>query len=71
MLPMFDDKSSYECLLVRMRNYMVHSIKSKGWMPCNYCPANGKVIIADDVAHYFGCQIAHCLRGNLLIDLLG
>jgi hypothetical protein len=27
MLPRFDGESFYECLSVRMRNYMVHSIK--------------------------------------------
>jgi hypothetical protein len=68
MLPMFDGKSFYECLSVRMHNYMAHSIKSKGWTPCYYCPANGKVIVADDVACFFGCHIARSLRGNLLIN---
>jgi hypothetical protein len=53
MLPTFYGKSFYECLSAQMRNYMVHSIKSKGWMPCYYCPANGKVIVADDVACFF------------------
>ncbi len=64
MLPTFDGESFYECLSARMRNYMAHSITSKGWMPCYYCPANGKVIVADYVAHFFGCQIARSLRGN-------
>jgi hypothetical protein len=30
MLPTFNGKSFYECLSAGMRNYMVHSIKSKG-----------------------------------------
>jgi hypothetical protein len=64
MLPTFDDKSFYECLSARMRNYMAHSIKSKGWMRCYYCPADGKVIVADDVARFFGCQIVRSLGGN-------
>jgi hypothetical protein len=64
MQPTFDGESFYECLSALMRNYMVHSIKSKGWMPCYHCPADGKVIVADDVARFFGCQIARNLRGN-------
>jgi hypothetical protein len=64
MLPTFYGESFYECLSARMCNYMVHSIKSKGQMPCYYWPADGKVIVADDVACFFGCQIARSLRGN-------
>jgi hypothetical protein len=64
MLSTFYGESFYECLSVRMCNYMVHSIKSKGWMPCYYCPADGKVIVADVVAHFFCCQIARSLWDN-------
>ncbi len=67
ILPTFNIESFYECLPVQIRNYMVHSIKSKEWMSCNYCPANGKVIVADDIALFFECQIARSLRGNLSI----
>jgi hypothetical protein len=69
MLPTFDGESFYECLSARMPNYMAHSIKSKGWTPYYYCPADGEVIIADDVARFFGCQIARSLRGNPSINL--
>jgi hypothetical protein len=31
----------------------MHSIKDKGWTPLYYCPANGKVISADDVSRFF------------------
>jgi hypothetical protein len=68
MLLTLDGESFYECLSAGMRNYMAHSIKSKGWTPCYYCPADGKVIIADDVACFFGCQITRSLRGNPSID---
>jgi hypothetical protein len=68
MLLTFDGKSFYECLSAQMRNYMAHSIKSKGWRPCYYCPANGKVIIGNDVACFFGCQIERSLKGNPSID---
>jgi hypothetical protein len=64
MLPTFEGVSFYEFLLARMRNYMLHSIKDKGWTPMYYCPADGKVISADDVARFFGCQLARSLRGN-------
>jgi hypothetical protein len=69
MLPTFDGESFYEFLSVKMRNFMLHSIKTKGWMPKYYCPANKKVIVADHVARFFGCQLALSLRGNLLIKL--
>ena len=64
MLPMFEGVSFYEFLSARMRNYMLYSIKDNGWTPLYYCPADGKVISADDVAHFFGCQLARSLRGN-------
>ncbi len=64
MLLTFNGESFYECLSARMHNYMAHSIKLKGWAPCYYCPADGKVIVADDIACFFGCQIARSLRGN-------
>jgi hypothetical protein len=47
-----------------MRNFMLHSIKTKGWTPKYYCPADEKVIIADHVARFFGCQPVLSLRGN-------
>ncbi|KAL3764001.1 hypothetical protein ACHAW5_000040 [Stephanodiscus triporus] len=33
MLPRFDSKTFFEYLSARMRNFMVHTIKIKGWMP--------------------------------------
>jgi hypothetical protein len=33
MLPSFDGDSFYEFLSARMRNWMLHVIKEKGWMP--------------------------------------
>jgi hypothetical protein len=52
MLPTFEGVSFYEFLSARMRNYMLHSIKVKGWTPVYYRPADGKVISADDVARF-------------------
>ncbi len=37
-------------------------------MPKYYHPANGKVIIADHVARFFGCQLVQSSRGNLMIN---
>jgi hypothetical protein len=56
MLSTFEGVSFYECLSARMRNYMLHSIKDKGWTPLFYRPADGKVISADDVARFFGAS---------------
>ena len=64
MVLTFDGVSFYELLSARMRNFMLHSIQTKGWMPLYYCPADGKVISADNVACFFGCQLAQSLRGN-------
>ena len=58
MLPPFEGVSFYEFLSARIRNFMLHSIKDKGWMP----------ITVDDVARFFGCQLARSLRGILLIE---
>jgi hypothetical protein len=63
-LSTFEGVSFYECLSARMRNYMLHSIKDKGRTPLYYRPADGKDISADDVARFFGCQLARSLRGN-------
>ncbi len=68
MLPLFDGDSFYEFLAARMRNYMLHVIKTKGWVPKYYCPSDEKFIQADKVAHFFGCQLARSLRGNPLIE---
>jgi hypothetical protein len=68
MLPTFEGVSFYEFLLARMCNFMLHSIKDKGWTPMYYRPADEKVISADDVARFFGYQLARSLRGNPLIQ---
>jgi hypothetical protein len=33
MLPMFDGDFCYDFLMARMCNFMLHSIKDKGWKP--------------------------------------
>jgi hypothetical protein len=64
MLPTFEGVSFYEFLSARMLNYMLYSIKDNGWTPLYYPPADGKVISADNVARFFGCQLSRSLRGN-------
>ena len=51
-------------LSARMRNFMLHSVKTKGWTQKYYCPDEEKIIIADHVAHFFECKRAQSLRGN-------
>ena len=45
--------SFFKFLSVRMHNFILHSIKDKGWMPLYYYPANEEVISADNVACFF------------------
>jgi hypothetical protein len=64
MLPLFDSNSFYNFLAARMRNYMLHVIKAKGWVPKYYRPSDKKYILADNGVRFFGCQLAQSLRGN-------
>jgi len=68
MLPSFDGVSFYKFLAARMRNYMLHIIKEKGRVPKYYRPSDKKYILADDVARFFGCQLARSLSGNPSIE---
>ena len=47
-----------------MLNYMLLCIQTKGYIPKYYSPANGKCIQANDVARFFGWQVAQSLQGN-------
>ena len=51
-----------------MHNVMLHSIQTKGWTPVYYSPSDGKVISGEDIARFFGCQLARSLRGNPSIE---
>jgi hypothetical protein len=53
MLPSFNGDSFYQFVAARMRNYMVHMIKVKGWVPKFYCPSDEKYILAHDVGRFF------------------
>jgi hypothetical protein len=68
LLPSFGGESFYECLLAWMCNFMLHNIKANRLMSKYYHPANGKGINKDNAVHFFGCQLARSLRGNLSID---
>jgi hypothetical protein len=71
MLPKFgvvDDVSFYEYMVAWMQNYMLHVISLSHWKPTYFCPAEEKYITAEDVAWFFGCQLARSLRGNPSIE---
>ena len=60
--------SFWEFLAARMRNYMIHIMRTKGYKPKYYNPTpveecNKVTIDADHVARFFGCQMARMLRG--------
>jgi hypothetical protein len=63
LLPTIGGNPYFEWLAARMRNYMVHLIRSKEYRPRYYNPAEGLVIEADHVTRFFGCHIARMLRG--------
>ena len=65
LLPKYDDQSFWEFLAARMRNYMIHLMRSDGYKPRYYSPGPGKnrVITADHVARFFGCHMGRMLRG--------
>ena len=62
-MPDIDGDSYYGWLAARMRNYMIHLIRTAGYTPRYYDPASGKEILAHHVARYFGVETARMLRG--------
>ena len=47
---------------------MIHLMLTPEWKPKYYNPSQNKVILADHVARFFGCQAARMLRGFPSID---
>ena len=47
---------------------MVHISITTDWKPKYYDPSNGKIILADHVVRFFGCQSARMLKGFPSID---
>ena len=69
LLPEFEGgESFYEFVAARMRNYMLHIIKVRGFHPCHYHPFDDKCITADHVARFFGCQLVRAIKGLPSID---
>ena len=64
LLPKYeDDVGFYEFIAGRMRNYMIHIMRSKAFTPRFFDPPAGIVITGDNVARFFGCQMGRMLRG--------
>jgi hypothetical protein len=57
------DDTFFEFMAARMRNYMIHIMRTKSFKPRFYNPGNGKVITAGHVARFFGCHMGRMLRG--------
>ena len=71
MLPTFGGKSFYECLVARMHNFMLHSIKGNRWKPNYYCPAYRTVIVADAAAHFLDANLCKVCGGIHQSVILG
>ena len=67
LLPTFDNKTYWEFIAARMRNYMLHLIRTTGYKPRFY-PEQDKNIMGTHVARLFGAQHARMFRGYPSID---
>jgi hypothetical protein len=67
LLPKFgqvlDKEGFYEFAAARMRNYMTEIVRNRAYRPEHYKPFDGKFITADNVARFFGCQLARAIKG--------
>ena len=71
LLPQYGDddiQTFWGFLAARMRNYMLHTMRTKGFKPKYYDPvpidvSDNSVIEADHVTRFFGCNMARMLRG--------
>ena len=67
MLPRFtignSQQSYFEFIAARMRNYMLHIIRTKDYKPKYYNPAKEQVIKTHHVARFFGVHLARMIRG--------
>ncbi len=67
LLPKFgqglDEEGFYEFDIARMRYYMIEIIRKCEYRPEHYDPFDGKFITANHVARFFGCQMAHAIKG--------
>jgi hypothetical protein len=66
LLPRFGDGDEYkiayfEFIAARIRNYMLHIIKTKDYKPKYYNPAAGLVVLGDHIARFMGCHQARML----------
>jgi hypothetical protein len=66
MLPRFgedEDVEYYDFIAARMRNYMIHIMRTKNFKPKYFNPAINLTIQADHVARFYGCHMGRMLCG--------
>ena len=67
LLPKFgeglDEDGFYEFVAARMRNYMIQIIRKHAFSPEYFDPYDEKIITADNVARFFGCQLVRAIKG--------
>ncbi len=66
MLPRFgedEDVDYYDFIAARMRNYMIHIMRTKNFKPKYFNPAINLTIQADHVARFYGCHMGRMLCG--------
>eukprot|EP00956_Cyclotella_meneghiniana_P043310 scaffold263758_cov139-Cyclotella_meneghiniana.AAC.1 len=62
-LPRFGDETYFQFIAARMRNYMLHLIRHKGYKPKYYNPLVDRKIEEHHVARFYGVHMARMLRG--------
>ena len=62
-LPRYGDQSYFDFVAARMRNYMLHIIRTKGYKPKYYNPMIDRKIESHHVARFYGVHMARMLRG--------
>ena len=67
MLPRFtignSSQTYFQFVAARMRNYMLHIIRTKDYKPKYYDPTKERVIETHHVARFFGVHLARMIRG--------
>ena len=64
-LPRFGETDYFEFMAARMRNYMIHIMRTKNFKPRHYNPSPtvGRRIEAHHVARFYGIHMARMTRG--------
>ena len=64
LLLKFDEGDYFEYLAARIRNYMLHLIRTTNYKPLYYKPTEVKCILSDYAARMFGVHHARMFRGH-------